>query len=805
MVSIIIPTFNEAENLPRLIPLIFDSLAEAGVDGEVIVVDDFSPDGTAKVAQKLAVKFPVKVLVRNSRHGLAGAVIDGIAIAKGDVLGIMDGDGSHDPKVLPKMIAAIKEGFELVIGSRYISGGEIGSWSFLRYLVSGAAKLLAFLLTPVKDPVSGYLLFRRQVIEGVTLSSLGFKIGLEIIVKGHYNRFFEVPYTFKDRISGESKLNGIVVFQYLLHLVRLYHYRFSSNCIKPVQFTSSFWRKVFLIMLFASAVATWKLGQAVLSDSEAFYAEAAGEMFVKGDWLVPWFNFARFFDKPPLYYWLEIIGYYFLGITEFAARLPAALAFVGISGLTAVTGAVLFDSATGLIGGLLFVCTMGFYLYSHTVLVEPLLAFWIVAALVSFLLWHREPSKRIYLYLVYAASALAVLTKGLTGIIFPFLIIGIFLLTACSRSIVKSFFDLKGVAVFSFIVLPWHIYTAMTNKGFLWFYFVHEQFLRFFNLRQITDPHITTALFLGVLILLLFPWSIFLPASFFSFFKEWRKGETPSISFWFLILWAGVVIGFFCISKYKLEYYSLPAWLPLLLVVARYWRRQILNFNFGRKGILFSLLFLCIVSSIAIAAIPIAIVSYGRELPHPWIAEGAKYTFWILLGASLTAILACWKRFPVWSLFCLSFAMLPIFNLAQHGVVVVEHYLSNSHLAKVAANCLDLVGTGNLIHEETEEDIYVGGVTFYTKRKVWLLKSHEDQRFPFPWNSSELYYMTPDTFAALWKGPELVLFIGDIYANKKRPWSNDKEGNSVYYLVTRLGKQGVIANKPVCQSISVKF
>jgi dolichol-phosphate mannosyltransferase len=223
MLSIIVPTFNEKENIPDLIKRIFNALKENNIDGEVIIVDDNSPDGTAEVAKKLGNEYKVRVIVRKNERGLSSAAIKGMENAKGDILCVMDADLSHPPEVLPKMLKPIIEGkAELVIGSRHVKGGGIENWTTKRKIVSKIASLIARPLTKVKDPMSGLFMLKKEVIEGVSLKPKGYKIGLEIMVKGNYKNLMEVPFSFKNREFGESKLGAKVIKNYLSHAISLY-------------------------------------------------------------------------------------------------------------------------------------------------------------------------------------------------------------------------------------------------------------------------------------------------------------------------------------------------------------------------------------------------------------------------------------------------------------------------------------------------------------------------------------------------------------------------------------------------------
>jgi dolichol-phosphate mannosyltransferase len=223
--SMVIPTYNEAGGIERLIAALDGEFRAYGLDGELIVVDDKSPDGTGAIVDGLAGRYPVRCLHRPGKLGLSSGVIDGWHFARPDseALGAIDADFSHDVKIVPRMVKALAEdGYGLAIGSRYVPGGGIVNWPLKRKITSLVAIALAKPLTPIHDITSGFLLVRRDALEGVELDPIGFKIGLEVIAKAHYTRALEVPYVFTDRVAGESKLNQNEILNYLRQLRRIY-------------------------------------------------------------------------------------------------------------------------------------------------------------------------------------------------------------------------------------------------------------------------------------------------------------------------------------------------------------------------------------------------------------------------------------------------------------------------------------------------------------------------------------------------------------------------------------------------------
>lgn len=221
LVSLIIPTYNEAENIKRLLPEVERYLKD--ISYEVIIVDDNSPDETWKMARNFK---NVRVIRRMGERGLATAVIRGFHEAKADVIGVMDADLSHPPSKLPELVKPIlNKKYEVVVGSRLIRGGAVEEWPFIRKMTSFGARLLARPLTPVKDIMSGFFFFHRSVIKGVELKPVGYKILLEILVKGHYQDALEIPFIFRNREVGQSKLNAHEYWNYVRHLGRLYQWK----------------------------------------------------------------------------------------------------------------------------------------------------------------------------------------------------------------------------------------------------------------------------------------------------------------------------------------------------------------------------------------------------------------------------------------------------------------------------------------------------------------------------------------------------------------------------------------------------
>jgi glycosyltransferase involved in cell wall biosynthesis len=228
--SIIIPCYKEAKNLKKLLPKIQASMTQASLLYELIIVDDNSQDGTETLIKEMAKTIPVTLLIRKNERGLSSAVIHGMNSAKGDILVCMDGDMSHNPKYLPKLIAPLidQPSCEFVLASRFISGGEITKdWSSYRHLNSKIATTLCrpLINKAITDPVSGFFALKKDTYKNAApLTLLGFKIGLELLIKCHCQKIIEIPIHFEDRLEGQSKLNSKEQINYIIHLNHLYDY-----------------------------------------------------------------------------------------------------------------------------------------------------------------------------------------------------------------------------------------------------------------------------------------------------------------------------------------------------------------------------------------------------------------------------------------------------------------------------------------------------------------------------------------------------------------------------------------------------
>ena len=231
-ISIIIPTYNESQNIINILKSIGSNLPK-NIHTEAIVIDDNSPDGTGKLVEdylknvKKIADYTIEIIHRKAKDGLGTAILKGIQQAKGDTIVVMDCDFSHPPQIIPKLIESIKKyQYDIAVASRYIQGGKIQGWSLKRKFMSKFATLIAKkgLGINTKDPMSGFFAFKRNILKGLNIDAIGYKILLEILVKTKDVTIKEIPYTFQDREFGSSKLSIKTIFDYYRSVWKLYRY-----------------------------------------------------------------------------------------------------------------------------------------------------------------------------------------------------------------------------------------------------------------------------------------------------------------------------------------------------------------------------------------------------------------------------------------------------------------------------------------------------------------------------------------------------------------------------------------------------
>jgi len=339
------------------------------------------------------------------------------------------------------------------------------------------------------------------------------------------------------------------------------------------------WAWVAVVVLFAIVYLPSTVSPSLQDDADSTHAEAAREMFVSGDYVTLHVNGVRYLEKAPLMYWMIAISYHLFGVNEFATRLPIALAIFGLAVLAMRWGRRAFGTRAGIYAGLFVCTTAGYYLFTRILIPEAILSLLVACSLYCFLTALEYESRPWRWYAGYTCLALAVLTKGLVALVVVGLAALAYLIVSGDWRRWREFHLPTGLLLFFAIAAPWHILAGLRNQNFFWFYFVNEHVLRFLGRRYPKDYNrLPAALFWGLHLIWLFPWSAYLPVALrnlrgdLASVKQLRWDDNPRAGFrartklmcW---LWAGVVLTFFAISTNQ-EYYTFPAYLPLLLLLA---------------------------------------------------------------------------------------------------------------------------------------------------------------------------------------------------------------------------------------------
>jgi 4-amino-4-deoxy-L-arabinose transferase-like glycosyltransferase len=313
------------------------------------------------------------------------------------------------------------------------------------------------------------------------------------------------------------------------------------------------------------------LGAAPFIDPpEGFHAEIAREMRRSGDFLTPHLNGVRYFDKPPLLYWLISLSSEAAGPTPYAARFWSALAAVGVAGITAHLGVLLGGPRVGLLAGLMVTANMGVFLFGRFVKPDLPFIFCITLAQLGFALAYLGRG-RWALTLFFGALGLATLAKDLLGAIGPIVAVALFFWLTRERPL-RPWLPWWGVAVFGAIALPWYALVELGNRGFLWYTLVDNHLLNFAHQRAFPDEDVPLGAleFLIVTVIAFLPWVLVVPAGVRRIVRAPRESATDRL--WILFaLWAAVVVGFFTLAPFKLPHYGLPAFPALALIAARAW------------------------------------------------------------------------------------------------------------------------------------------------------------------------------------------------------------------------------------------
>jgi 4-amino-4-deoxy-L-arabinose transferase-like glycosyltransferase len=503
--------------------------------------------------------------------------------------------------------------------------------------------------------------------------------------------------------------------------------------------------------------------QLPLLRSEAMYALIPKEMLAAGSWLTPTLNGAHYLDKPHLLFWLNILGYKLLGVSSWSARVPTLAVTVGEVYFTYLIGRRLFDRQTAWLSGFILLTCIGFFVLHLQILTDHLVTLSLLAALYCLLRWEETPGWR-WSTLFFLATVAGFLSKGFIGIIFPGLIGLLYAWQMRERRLLRLLFSPSGIPLGLAILVVWGVASDAANPGYLKFQIVNEQIMRFLGHREppdITGFTITGFwLFLGIWLM---PWTFLLPSALYRFWQETRPGRELLPKARLLIIWAAVILVFFTVSDSRIEYYSLPAFPALALILG--WRvRRYLETPQDRI-ILWALIPLALLGLSLLVLLPglqQVCVHNRREFAGmvSILSPIARRASWFIPAmALLGAGLALFRR-RTWTLV--------VYGVLALGIAVFTF----QSFYRLSPKLSDRQAGEYIRHHAAPQDIVIMGpieefelgasLEYYSRHHILMVKGENGMpEFPYPVAPGANYIISQKRLKELWQGPRKVFLLLD--------------------------------------------
>lgn len=516
-------------------------------------------------------------------------------------------------------------------------------------------------------------------------------------------------------------------------------------------------RDLIILTVLTCLLFTFMLENRPLSvPDEGRYVEIPREMVASGNYLTPRLNGVKYFEKPVFFYWLEALSIKLFGLGEFTLRLwPALFALFGCLAV-AVAGARLFGRRTGILSAAVLATSLLYYGLSRAIILDMPVSTLVTLSLLSFLIGtHEAPGmkRRAFMWLFYAFAALAVLTKGLIGILIPAIVIGAWIALLGEWRMLKTIYFPSGIALFFLIAAPWHILVGMVNPEFYQFYFVHEHFQRF--LTKVHGRYQPFWYFIPVVLLGLFPWSVFLPQAIkHSFPSTWRERDEHRDAL-FLMLWAGLVFLFFSMSSSKLAPYILPVFPPMALLIGRYlaaaWDSR--DFPGLRDGFAVFL-----IASLLLSAAFLALPYYWLTLPDAQMLGAYRYSLSLTLaigGATVWGLMR--YRGLAWALIALT--LTSVLFLTQVNAAAPR--IDVKSVKKLALELKARLQPGDEVASYQE---YYQDLPVYLERRITVVDWGGELNFGNSVEDTRAWMTDDATFWKRWQGTTTMYILMPIKA-----------------------------------------
>jgi len=511
------------------------------------------------------------------------------------------------------------------------------------------------------------------------------------------------------------------------------------------------WKKDILLLLALFGIPFFlTLGRFPLVEpDEGRYAEIPREMLERCDFVTPFLNYVKYFEKPPLHYWLNALSMSLFGQNEFAARFPGTLMGLLTVILVYHTGRKLFDRRTGLLSALILGTSIGFFAQARLNITDMTLTCTLSAALAFFIMAAREgePRPGLYYHLGYACAALAVLAKGLIGLVFPGAIIFLYLLFTRRWYLLRKMRLATGIPLFLGISAPWFVLTSLRNPEFARFFFIHEHFERFTS--TVHGRYQPIWYFVPVLIGTMIPWSFFIPAAVSGEWRE-RHAETDKRRL-YLIIWAAFIFLFFSKSNSKLIPYILPLFPALVLLMGN-------RISAIMEGNFRPLTVPAYLTGGVIALLGIGIILFPHLSPvSPVSPAGAAVVGVLFLGQGAFALRSAWRKDALALVIALAFFSIMIEIVGPSFILpgLVE-WKSSREMALLATR---IVPKDAMLASIGLEQ----GLSFYTKRRIVVIGDRNELDFGSRQEDNSAWFLDVPQFALLWAGEKpFYLFISEV-------------------------------------------
>jgi 4-amino-4-deoxy-L-arabinose transferase-like glycosyltransferase len=533
------------------------------------------------------------------------------------------------------------------------------------------------------------------------------------------------------------------------------------------------------VMGLASLLYLWGVWAFPLSDPDAgLYADIASRMVRSGDWITPRFNGLRYLEKPPLLFWLIALTYRVAGASEWGAHLWPAVGGLGTVATTMLIGRTFFNPGIGLLSGLILATTTGCFVFARVVSTDLLFTCFIALGFFAFLHTYEGRGPRWNL-LLYASLGLAVMTKGVIGLLLPGLVIVAFLLLSKELPVLKKLAAWWGVPLALGIALPWHAIVAARHEGFFSFYVVDNHILRFLGQRAFVEDDVPLSFpaFLLATGALFSPWSLFLPAALKESTGQLREPTRDGKYLLFLGLWGGLVVLFFALSPLKLEHYGLPAFPALALLVGRFWQGRWQQASAPSLWVLIPLATLCLAALLMATQVfslaHLIELSFATDVYSRMVqVQGESFTtpllnqllpvfqasFVVLFVGSLVTFLLYLRQEPRKAFAGFALMTVLLLGLVGHTLTLVGTFRSVKPLVSLLRPHLSPEAL--VIHEGPLENS--AGLAYYTGRQIYVVDGRRgDLDFGSRFPEAHGLFLDGEAVSQLWQSAQRIFLVTD--------------------------------------------